>query len=352
MNENIVDLFQPYALSQTLMLSNRIVMAPMTRNMANDDLVPTPQMVDYYRKRADAGLIITEGTIIRPDGRGFSHVPGIFTQQQIDGWRRVTEAVHARKGRIFMQAWHVGRVSHPYFLEGQLPLSSSATRMTQRVPRAKDLYFGESRAATQDEVRQLIDSYALAAKNAILAGFDGVEIHGANGYLVDQFLHYHTNHRLDEYGGSIENRARFALDVVKACGEMIGFDKVAIRLSPGAYVNEMMGDERDYDVFCYLLAHLNKLDIAYIHTGVNNHAQLFQELRQQSMVDFMRVNYSGTLISAGNYNALTGVDGIHQGRFDLLAIGRPFIANPDLIQRLKTQQPMRAYDESMLAELN
>lgn len=348
-NDHLI--FQPYQLHKKLMLKNRIVMAPMTRNMADSHLVPTLAMADYYQKRADAGLIITEGTIIRPDGRGFSNVPGIFTPAQIEGWRRVTEAVHEKNGHIFLQIWHVGRVSHPYFLEGNLPLAPSATVMTSKIPRAKDLYYGQSREMNLDEIKSLIESYAKAAANAIHAGFDGVEIHGANGYLVDQFLHHHTNQRIDNYGGSIENRTRFALEVIKSCGDIIGLNKVAIRLSPGAYVNEILGDARDYDVFHYLLDQLNRLDIAYIHTGNYDHKQTFAELRNQTMANFIRQYYQGTLIDCGSYNFQTGSEAIVNNQFDLLALGRPFLANSDLIARLKLDAEIESYHESMLTTL-
>lgn len=195
-------LFEPYSLYPELILKNRIVMAPMTRNMSADDWSPTQAMANYYAKRADAGLIISEGTSIREDARNCSHVPGIFTPAHIVGWQHVTAAVHEKGGLMFLQLWHVGRASHPVFLDGQLPIGPSETSMAGRVWRSEGLFYGKSRAATRDEIKRLVESYVLAAKNAIAAGFDGIEIHGANGYLIDQFLHHHTNFRTDEYGGS------------------------------------------------------------------------------------------------------------------------------------------------------
>lgn len=349
-NDNL--LFAPYSLNDTLVVKNRIVMAPMTRNMAFDDLSPTSAMADYYAKRADAGLIITEGTIIRPDGRGATNVPGIFTLQHIAGWKKVTTAVHRQGGKIFLQIWHVGRVSHPIFLNGQLPLSASATTMTQRVNRTKDLYYGSARAVTLPEISQLIENYATAARNAIEAGFDGVEIHGANGYLIDQFLHYSTNHREDNYGGTPHNMARFALDVVKACGAAIGFERVGLRLSPGAYLNEIVGDPRDALVFQHLLVELNKLFIAYIHTGNFDDSKQFTELNQMTMTAFMRSYYAGNIIASGSYTFAQAKTSILQGDFDLIAFGRPFIANPNLVYQLARNLPLANYDPAMLTTLN
>ncbi|MCW8452769.1 alkene reductase [Fluoribacter dumoffii] len=347
-----LDLFlTPFQLNKTLRLKNRIVMAPMTRNMAQDDLSPTLLMAEYYAKRADAGLIITEGTIIRSDAKGYSNVPGIFTREQIDGWKRITDSVHANNGHIFSQIWHLGRVSHPYFLNGALPVSASETLMSGRVSRADGLTYGRSRAASLEEIKEIVESYATAAENAIAAGFDGIEIHGANGYLIDQFLHYHTNHRTDSYGGTPENRARFALEVVKACGDAIGYHKVGIRLSPGAYLNEIVGDKRDAQVFQYLLEQLNQLPIAYVHTGNFNDKVTFEELNQKTMTEFMRTYFKGILIATGSYDFEEGQEKIKNGEFDLLGIGRPFIANPDLIQKLHNHQTIKPYDASMLTTL-
>ena len=205
------ELFEPYSLNRLLHLKNKIVMAPMTRAKASADFVPTPEMADYYARRAEAGLIITEGTVINAEALGCRYVPGIFNENQISHWKKVTDKVHQNNGLIFLQIWHVGRVSHPDFLGGKLPIGPSASVMTGAVYRSPGLTYGPSRAATLAEIKQLIDAYAAAAHNAIKAGFDGVEIHGANGYLVDQFLHHHTNQRDDDYGGNAENMARFAL---------------------------------------------------------------------------------------------------------------------------------------------
>lgn len=345
-------LLTSYKLNDLLTLKNRIVMAPMTRVQAQDDFVPTQAMADYYSKRADAGLIVTEGTIISPDARGHNNVPGIFNHAQITGWQKVTDAVHVNGGLIFLQLWHVGRVSHPKFLEGKLPISASATTMVGKLSRSDGLMHGESRAATTLEILELVDAFRQAAKNAMAAGFDGIEIHGANGYLIDQFLHYHTNLRTDEYGGTPENKARFALEVVKACGEAIGFERTGLRLSPGAYLNEVVGDDRDAAVFIYLLEQLNHFPLAYVHTGNFNDAQQFKELGNKTMTAFMREHYQGTIVAAGGYDVQKAVDGIFGNEFDLAAIGRPFIANPDLIKKIENNEAILSYDISMLKTLN
>ncbi len=348
-HENV--LFTEYKLNDLFTLKNRILMAPMTRAKADNHSVPTQAMADYYSRRADAGLIITEGTVIRADASGYNNVPGIFTPAQINQWKIVTDAVHKKNGRIFLQIWHVGRVSHPNFLQGKLPVSPSATVMAGRIPRSEGLTYGESRALILPEIKELIKSYAIAAENAIKAGFDGVEIHGANGYLIDQFLHYHTNQRMDEYGGTPENMARFALEVVKACGEAIGYERVGLRLSPGAYLNEIVGEKRDALVFKYLFDNLNHFPIAYVHTGNFNDAQQFKELNDMTMTAFIRSHFHGTVVASGGYSLETASQGINQGNFDLVAMGRPFISNPDLINKLNKNASLTQYDASMLNTL-
>lgn len=348
---HLANLLSQYKLNDLFTLKNRIIMAPMTRAKAHLDGTPTHAMVAYYARRAEAGLIITEGTVIGAKASGYISVPGIYTLDQIKHWLPVTQAVQARGGLIFSQIWHVGRVSHPDFLNGELPISASETVMTSRVYRSPGLTYGKSRAATLTEIHDIIAQYAQAAKNAMEAGFDGVEIHGANGYLIDQFLHHHTNLREDEYGGNKENMARFALEVVNACGAAIGYERVAIRLSPGAYLNEIVGDMRDGAVFQYLLEQLNTLPIAFVHTGSFNDADTYAELNGLTMTQFLRKHFKGTVIGCGSYTFEKADKQIADNDFDLVAIGRPFIANPDLIHRLQTQQPLKSYDASMLEEL-
>ena len=344
-------LFSPYQLTDKITLSNRIVMAPMTRSMAKEDFTPTQEMAEYYGRRADAGLIITEGTVIRPDGTGYPTVPGIFTQKHIDAWKKVTSTVHAKGGKIANQIWHVGRVSHPHFLNGALPIGPSATKMQNRVPRMPGLFYGESRAVTLDEIKVLIEDFIKAGENAIKAGFDLIELHGANGYLIDQFLHHHTNHRKDEYGGSPENMARFVLEIINGLGDVIGYDKIGIRLSPGAYLNEIVGDPKDAEVFKYLLLQLNELNIAFVDTGNFDDSVTFPELGNKTMTAFMREFYKGNLIATGGYTYETAIKNIENNEFDLVSLGRPFIANPNLIEKLSNSDSLTNYDVNMLEML-
>ncbi len=254
------NLFQPFALNDTIKLKNRIVMAPLTRCMADENLVPTQQMADYYARRAETGLIISEAVIIRPDGQGYPNTPGLFTPAQIDGWRVVTDAVHKNGGKIFAQLWHTGRIAHTHFFGGET-VAPSAIAHEGTVPRMRELSYAVPKALSKPEIDQLIVDYTQAAANAIDAGFDGVEIHGANGYLIDQFLHYSSNIREDEYGVTPQNMARFPLQVVDAVTNRIGGDRTALRLSPGAYVH-IDTDTRDRDVFDYLLKELEKRELA------------------------------------------------------------------------------------------
>ena len=346
-------LFESVELNSTLTLNNRIIMAPLTRCMADDDLVPTQQMADYYARRADSGLIISEATIIRPDGQGYPNTPGIFTPEQIQGWQVVTKAVHDKGGKIFLQLWHTGRTAHPHFFanseEGGDVLAPSAQRLEGSVPRMRELEYVTPKPATVAEIEQLVADFAQAAANAIDAGFDGVEIHGANGYLLDQFLHHDTNKRDDEYGGTAANMAHFPLEVVDAVSARIGADRTALRISPGAYFN-MQPDDRDRAVFEFLLSELENRELAYVHLGLFDDSMQFDYL-DGSATDFVRKYYSKTLMGVGGYNAQTGSEAINANRFDLLAIGRLFIANPDYVQKVKDGLPVTEYSEEMLAEL-
>jgi len=345
MSKNILE---PVQLG-SLQLANRIVMAPMTRSMAGAGLVPTEQSARYYARRHDAGLILTEATIIRPDGQGYPDTPGIFSDDQVQGWREVTQAVHEEGGRIFLQLWHVGRVSHPHYLDGALPVAPSAVPLSGRVPRS-DFEYGTPRALGSEEVEELIDDFAAATVRAREAGFDGVEIHGANGYLLDQFLHHHTNRRDDAWGGTTKKMARFPLAVVDAVTAAWEPGRVGIRLSPGAYFN-MEGDERDREVFELLLPELESRGLAYVHVGIFDDAMTFDELKGMRATEFLRKHYGGTLIGCGSYTAESGAEAIALDKFDLLAIGRPFIANPDLVSKLREGEPLVGYDAEMLTTL-
>ncbi|WNC72482.1 alkene reductase [Thalassotalea psychrophila] len=345
------NLLTPYALNNTINLNNRILMAPLTRCMADDELVPTQAMAKYYARRAEAGLIISEAVIIRPDGQGYPNTPGLFSQPQIEGWKRVTSAVHSSGGKIFAQLWHTGRVAHPYFYgdDNAEVMAPSAIAVEGSVPRMRELTYKTPKAVTLDDIHLLVSDYAQAAENAIAAGFDGVEIHGANGYLIDQFLHHDSNRRTDDYGGSNENMGRFALQVVDAIIDQIGNDRTALRVSPGAYFN-IAGDSRDRDVFDYLLPELEKRNLAFLHIGIFDDSMEFDYLGGRAS-SYVRANYNKTLVGVGSYSAETASSAIDSNKFDLIAIGRPFIANPDYVAKIRNNQPLVSYSDEMLTSL-
>ncbi len=346
MTEN---LFKPYALNNTIKLNNRILMAPLTRCMADDELVPTKAMAEYYGRRAEAGLIISEAIIIRPDGQGYPNTPGLFSEAQIDGWQKITEAVHKNGGKIFAQLWHTGRVAHPHFFDGGDVLAPSALIVEGSVPRMRELTYQTPKAVSYEDITHLVKDYAQAAANAIEAGFDGVEIHGANGYLIDQFLHYDSNQRIDEYGGDPENMSRFALSVVDAIIDRIGNERTALRISPGAYFN-IVGDKRDREVFDHLLPELELRELAFLHIGIFDDSMEFDYLGGRAS-SYVRANYSKTLVGVGGYTAETGSEAIAEEQFDLIAIGRPFIANPDYVTRVREGSELVNYTDEMLASL-
>lgn len=350
MTENLL---APYELNSTIKLNNRILMAPLTRCMADDDLVPTQAMADYYARRAEAGLIISEAIIIRPDGQGYPNTPGLFNQAQIKGWKKVTDAVHHNGGKIFAQLWHTGRVAHPFFYgkgnDNAVVIAPSAIGVEGSVPRMRELTYKTPKAATLDDIESLITDYAQAATNAMNAGFDGVEIHGANGYLIDQFIHHNSNHRTDEYGSSNENMTRFPLAIVDAIIDKIGNERTALRISPGAYFN-MEGDSRDRGVFDYLLPQLEKRDLAFLHIGIFDDSMEFDYLGG-SASSYVRENYKNTLVGVGSYTAEKASNAIASNKFDLIAIGRPFIANHDYVAKVRNKKPLVSYSEDMLASL-
>lgn len=340
-------LFEEYKLSDNLTLKNRILMAPMTRRHADNQHNPTSKMADYYTRRADAGLIITEGTLISQDAIGYGNIPGIFTDTQINKWHNITTKVHQNNGKIFLQLWHCGRISHPSFHNGKQPIAPSSIYL-DLILGSTGLTCGQSREASTEEIQELISTYATAAKNAILAGFDGVELHGANGYLIDQFLHQCTNKRTDDYGVYPENMARFCLEIIEACGFAIGFDKIGIRLSPGGHMNEIVTTTHDALVFSYLLHKLNTMNIAYVHTGAFDDSIIYNVLDNKNMTTFMRKYYSGTIITSGGYDVNTAIKGIQQNQFDLVAMGRPFIANPQLINHIRNGVAPAPYTPELL----
>jgi len=341
-------LFQPVVLSESLALPNSVVMAPLTRCFADEGLVPTDEMAEYYAKRADAGLIVSEATIISPEAQGYPNTPGIYTPEQVAGWKKVTGKVHAAGGRIFNQLWHLGRVAHSHHT-GTQPVAPSAIGWHGRVPRSPGLEYEMPRALSTEEIRALVQKYAQAAQNAMQAGFDGVEIHAANGYLIDQFLRQQTNQRSDEYGGNRQNRARFALEVTDAVIDAVGSDKVGIRLSPNAHVHleHTPGDE---ETFAWLLKALGSRGLAYVHEGAFDDHIEYDYLGGRAS-DFLRKNYPGNVIACGSIGFEEAEDRLKNGQADLIAIGRPFIANPDLMQKLQTGAEITPFDNEMLKEL-
>lgn len=339
-------LFQPFE-SGSLRLRNRMVMAPMTRRRSGPGFIPQEMNVVYYRQRASAGLIITEGSQISPQGYGYMNSPGIYTQEQTEGWRMITKAVHDEGGCIFLQLWHVGRISHPLLQEdGKLPVAPSAVkpRGTLATPEGH-MELVTPRALEHHEIKNIILDYRNAAANALAAGFDGVEIHGANGYLIDQFIQNGTNKREDEYGGSIENRCRFALEVVEAVASVWPDYRVGIRLSPSG-IGFGISDDDPVSVFSYLINELNHFRLAFLH--LNEPSLPVDHLPHylKKVTPYYRNIYQGTLVSCGGYTAQTAKEAIDNRITDLVAFGKPFISNPDLVYRLEQGIPLTPWDTS------
>ncbi|MGF7134667.1 N-ethylmaleimide reductase [Paraburkholderia sp. EB58] len=349
-------LFTPIKLGR-LSLDHRVAMAPLTRSRAGQPgNVPTDMNVEYYRQRASAALIVSEATQISQQGQGYAWTPGIHTEEQIEGWRAVSNAVHEEGGRIFLQLWHVGRVSHPVFQPGGgLPVAPTAMPVPGKtfildengngawgdVPVPQEL--------TVEGIREIVADYRRAARNAMAAGMDGIEIHAGNGYLLDQFINSSSNHRRDSYGGSIENRARLLLEVVAAVSEEVGSQNVAVRLTPmGRFMG--MGDEAPEATFGYIVRKLNDYALAYLHlvepamVGVVKDENF--DPRWDAIMKLLRDAYTGVLMLAGGYDRDTAEQAIASGRADIVAFGRPFIANPDLPARLRDGHPLNPADTS------
>ena len=321
-----------------LELPNRVLMAPMTRNRATDT-VPTDLMATYYQQRASAGLIISEATQVTPMGQGYPNTPGIHTREQIDAWKQITDAVHEAGGRIFLQLWHVGRISHPSFHGGNLPVAPSAIRPEGQTFTADGQMepFATPRALETDELADVALQFRQGAENAEEAGFDGVEIHGANGYLLDQFLQSGTNRRTDRYGGSAQNRSRLLLEVTDAVLEVWDAERVGVRLSPGGTFNDMQDDNPE-ETFRTVVGALNERKLAYLH-GVE------ADLGGKSASDLLRDAFNGTLIMAGGYERTSGEEALQTGQADLIAYARHFLANPDLPERFERDAPLNEWQQ-------
>lgn len=319
-----------------LTLPNRIIMAPLTRSRSGATRIPNDLMLEYYVQRATAGLILSEATIIDEKAAGYAATPGIYSEDQIQGWKNITKAVHNKGGRIFSQLWHVGRVSDPMFLSGDLPVAPSAVKPAGHVSLVRPLKdYVTPRELTKNEVKQLVQKYKQAAKNAKAADFDGVELHAANGYLVDQFLQEKTNLRTDEYGGSIENRARFLLEITDALIEVYGPGRVGVHLAPRMDSHDM-GDSNPIALFGYVARELGKRKIAFIFT------------REAQGPDFLgpylKKEFGGVLIANQKYTKTTAEESINRGDADAVAWGSAFIANPDLPARLLENLPLNQPD--------
>ncbi|SEF08289.1 N-ethylmaleimide reductase [Burkholderia sp. WP9] len=324
-----------------LLLKNRVVMAPMTRSRSDDAGVPPDYAADYYSQRADAGLIITEATNISAQARGYPRTPGIWTSEHIKAWKHVTEAVHRREGRIFLQLWHTGRMSHPDMHAGALPVAPSAIKPAGQIrvhDGMKD--FVTPRALATDEIPLIVEEYRRAAENAKLAGFDGVEVHSANNYLLEQFIRDSTNHRSGRYGGSVENRLRFPLDVVKAVIDVWGADRVGIRISPVTTTpGDTPPDSNTMETYGAYVDALSRLGLLYIH-DIEGVTQLSREASEGISFTDLRKRFKGAYIANNQYTLALAEKTLAAGDADLFSIGRPFIANPDLVERFRTGAPL------------
>lgn len=330
-------LFDPLRVGD-LTLRNRIIMAPLTRQRASEGRVPNDLMLEYYTQRADAGLILTEATSVTPQGVGYADTPGLWSTEQVKGWRKITAAVHDKGGLIAAQLWHVGRISDPIFLNGELPVAPSAIAAGGHVShvRPKRAYV-TPRALETAEVAGVLEAYRHGAKMAQEAGFDGVEVHAANGYLLDQFLQDSTNHRTDQYGGSLENRARLLLEVVDACVEIWGAGRVGVHLSPRADAHTM-GDSDLAGTFTYVATELGKRGIAFICAR--------EQEGEDSLGPKLKAAFGGVYIANEGFTRESAEAAIDAGRADAVAFGVQYIANPDLVRRFELNAPLNTPDSS------
>ncbi|WP_453932707.1 alkene reductase [Acidovorax temperans] len=351
----MTSLFEPTHAGD-ITLANRIAMAPLTRNRA-PDAIPTELTATYYAQRATAGLIISEATAISPEGQGYADVPGLYGTEQLDGWKKVTRAVHEAGGKIVVQLWHVGRISHTSLQPGHAkPVAPSAIRAHAKTVLLKDgvptfTDTSEPRALDAEELPRIVQDYRHAARNAIAAGFDGVEIHAANGYLIDQFLKTGANQRTDDYGGSIKNRARLLLEVTRAIVDEIGGGRTGIRLSPVTPANDIV-DENPQPLFDYVVRELGKLGLAYVHiiegaTGgpreLPDRPFDYAELRNA----YRAAGGKGAWMVNNGYDRALAEAALANGA-DIVAFGRPFISNPDLVERLKQNAPLNELNRDTL----
>ena len=335
-------LFDPITLGD-LQLPNRIIMAPLTRCRADEGRVPNALMAEYYTQRAGAGLILSEATSVTPMGVGYPDTPGIWSDDQVRGWSNVTKAVHANGGRIMLQLWHVGRISDPLYLNGETPVAPSAIKPAGHVSLVRPIKeFVTPRALETEEIADIVEAYRQGAENAKAAGFDGVEIHGANGYLLDQFLQSSTNQRTDQYGGSIENRARLLLEVTDAAIEVWGAGRVGVHLAPRMDSHDM-GDADPLATFGYVARELGKRGIAFICTR--------EKEGPDSIGPKLKEIFGGPYIANERFTKASANAWLASGKADAVAFGIPFIANPDLVGRLAKDAPLNeAHPETFYAK--
>ncbi len=330
-------LFDPLQLG-SLTLPNRIFLAPLTRARAGQQRVPNALMAEYYRQRSGAGLILTEATSVTPMGVGYANTPGIWSQEQVEGWKLVTQAVHEAGGRIFLQLWHVGRISDPMFLDGAQPVAPSAIAAAGHVSLVRpEKSFVTPRALELAEIPGIIEAFRKGAENAKLAGFDGVEIHGANGYLLDQFLQTKTNHRTDAYGGSLENRARLMLEITDAVISVWGGDRVGMHLAPRGDAHDM-GDANPLETFSYVALELGRRKIAFI--AAREHQS------PTSIGPALKKAFGGVYVANEKFTLESGNAILSAGDADAVAFGVPFLANPDLPKRFASGAALNSPDPS------
>ena len=324
-----------------LTLKNRVVMAPMTRSRAGTERMPNAMMAEYYAQRAGAGLIISEATVISKQANGWLNSPGIYSDEQTEAWKQIVDAVHSKGTPMFLQLWHCGRASHSSFHEnGQLPVAPSAIRLNQEyihTPIGKQP-LETPRALKTEEIPGIVENYRLAAERAKFAGFDGVEIHGANGYLIDEFLQSKTNHRSDRYGGSLENRFQFLKEIVESILTVWPANRVGARISPNGNFNDM-GSSDFRENFIYVAQQLNNYGLTYLHV-MDGLAFGYHELGEPMALAEFREVFSNTLIGNCGYTQETAETAIKAGNGDLIAFGRPFISNPDLVERFANNWPL------------
>lgn len=334
-------LFEPIKLGGHV-LPNRIALAPCTRNRATADLATTPGAIQHYASRADAGLLITEATLIADGIQGYLDTPGIFAPSHIRAWSKVTEAVHHNDGRIFLQLWHLGRMAHSHFT-GVTPLAPSAVLDPARRRQVGDLDLQNEipQAMSEKQITEALSAYRNASRFARQAGFDGVEIHGANGYLPEQFWRQHTNRRTDTWGGTAEKRARFTLEAVAQCLEELPASAIGLRLSPAAYFSDMRYTDGDNDALIVILDMLNNSGIGYIHTGIVDDRH-YDYLGGTSSA-FLRRHWTGVLIGNGAYSPELAAQAIEDGLFDMVSFGKIFLANPGLVSQLREGAKLKEY---------